>query len=158
MINADGSDAKNLTENQGQNTYPAWSRDGKKIAFTSTRDGSSAIYVMDADGKNVKQLTNGESEDRAPAWSPDGKKIAFCRHLGNNWEIFVMDADGSNQVNLTDDPARDADPFAAGAGWAQAERPGAQQRVAERSPARTGELAMIPARCRCVLTGSSVFH
>lgn len=109
-MNADGSDAKNLTENQGQNTYPAWSRDGKKIAFISTRDGNSAIYVMDADGKNVKQLTNGERVDRAPAWSPDGKKIAFCRHLGNNWEIFVMEADGANQVNLTDDPARDADP------------------------------------------------
>lgn len=90
---------------------PAWSPDGTKILFGSTRDGGRRhLFVMDADGKNVKQLTSGDAECRCPAWSPDGRKIAFAKHVGLNAQVFVMDADGSNPKSLSNDGAFAADP------------------------------------------------
>jgi Tol biopolymer transport system component len=111
LANADGTgEAKNLTNNTADDVFPAWSFDGKKIAFSSDRDGVQNIYVMDADGKNVKQITQEKEICRAPAWSPDGKKIVFTRHVeGQSPDLFIMDADGKNMVNLTNDPGYDAD-------------------------------------------------
>src|SRR5262249_12542012 len=100
LVNAKGENAKNLTKSESENSYPAWSPNGKKIAFASDRDGAMNIYVMDADGSNVKQLTKSTERTRAPAWSPDGKKIAFGRTVGDGCGIFVMDADGSNERQI----------------------------------------------------------
>src|SRR5437868_11439621 len=59
LINAKGGEATNLTKSSSENSYPAWSPDGKKIVFASDRDGGMNLYLMDADGGNVKQLTQG---------------------------------------------------------------------------------------------------
>jgi WD40 repeat protein len=93
----------------GDETHPAWSPDGSKIAFTSNRDGNLEIYVMNADGSGQANMTNtpglfGEGvQEGAPAWSPDGSKIAFDRSSdsGNTFDIFVMNADGSGLTQLT---------------------------------------------------------
>jgi TolB protein len=103
LVDPKGENARNLTNNNSEDSYPAWSPDGKKIAFASDRDGTTNIYVMDADGGNVKQLTKGDDRSRCPAWSPDGKKIAFGRAVGaTSCGVFVMDADGSNVKQLGD--------------------------------------------------------
>ena len=57
--------------------YPVFSPDGQKIAFTSTRDGNSEIYVMNADGTNQTRLTNNTAFDAWPSFSPDSQKIIF---------------------------------------------------------------------------------
>ncbi len=57
MINADGSNPTNLTNDPSSDTLPDWSSDGNKIAFVSTRNGGQDIYVMNADGSNVTRLT-----------------------------------------------------------------------------------------------------
>ena len=58
--------------------YPDWSPDGRKLAFTSHRDGDSDIWVVDADGNNLHNLTPGlPSLENKPSWSPDGSTIAF---------------------------------------------------------------------------------
>ena len=59
------------------NVRPAWSPDGKSIAFQSNRDGPYHIFVMNSDGSNLRQITSGnDNDDRHPNWSPDGKTIA----------------------------------------------------------------------------------
>jgi dipeptidyl aminopeptidase/acylaminoacyl peptidase len=72
-----------------------------KIAFTSDRDGTEQIYVMNADGSSPTRLTNGPANNRRPAWSPDGKRIVFASNRDGDFEIYVMDADGSSPTRLT---------------------------------------------------------
>ena len=73
-----------------------------QIAFSSTRDGNSEIYVMDADGNNQIRLTNHPEADNQPSWSPDGRRIAFFSNRnGGNEQIYVMDSNGKNVKLLT---------------------------------------------------------
>jgi Tol biopolymer transport system component len=121
-MNWDGSNVSQLTfpnparDSTGHvidttsNFHPAWSHDGTKIAFASTRDGNPEIYVMDPNGLNVVRLTNNPADDAQPAWSPDGSKIAFASNRDGNDEIYVMAANGSGQVNLTNNSASDLAP------------------------------------------------
>jgi TolB protein len=96
---------------------PAWSPDGKRIAFTHSTGDRSVIDVVDADGDNRETLTTDPAprrgSDFGPTWSPDGKQIAFARATsdGHGWTwaaIYVVDADGGNERLLVDhalDPA-----------------------------------------------------
>jgi WD40 repeat protein len=115
-VNPDGSDERVLTRNLVTDGDPAFSPDGQKIAFNSTRDGDSEIYSMNVDGTDVRRLTTSPGTDRQPTWSPDGSRIVF--HSGRdrnpdgsiNFEVYMMNADGSDQRNLTNSPGQDAVP------------------------------------------------
>ena len=105
VMDADGGNQENLTNNPAYDADPDWSPDGKKIAFVSTRIGNGfKIYVMDANGKNPIRLTS-ELSEKQPDWSPDGQKIAFTV-LPDKEDlvphIAVMDADGNNRVRHED--------------------------------------------------------
>jgi len=108
VVDADGENLSQLTNNTANDDDPSWSPDGRRIAFLSDRNGGlDNIFVMDADGRNVTQLTDyPHSIDEELAWSPDGSRIAFIssRDMFLS-EIFVMDADGSNQTQLTNNGA-----------------------------------------------------
>jgi Tol biopolymer transport system component len=117
VVGVDGRGLRNLTGASCKsscvaNEEPAWSPDGKRIAFVRTtgqpppaRPRSVGIFVMDADGSHVRQLTQRtgafRTEDRAPSWSPDGKRIAFMsanatyRPAGAS-TIYVINADGTH--------------------------------------------------------------
>ena len=85
---------------------PAWSPDGRKIAFLGMGDdGNVDVYVVGADGLGQQRLTRHPGVDGNPAWSPDGRKIAFTRRA-REWGagktyIYVMNADGSGQRRLS---------------------------------------------------------
>lgn len=111
VMNADGSNPINLSQNPETDNQPAFSHDGSKIAFVSTRDDANGeIYVMNADGTNPIRLTNNVTDDTKPAFSPDDSKIVFTSGRDGDANIYVMNADGTNPTRLTDDPAFDSDP------------------------------------------------
>ena len=101
VMNADGSGRRKLTHNARYNAEPAWSPDGQKIAFRSTRNGNRDIYVMNADGSGKRNLTRNPARDGSPSWSPDGRRIAFVSNRDGRLEAHVMNADGSGQRRLT---------------------------------------------------------
>jgi Tol biopolymer transport system component len=103
VANADGTGRIDLN---AQGRSPEFSPDGRRIAFSSTRDGNSEIYVMNADGSNQTRLTFNTLYDSRPQWAADGRKLVFMRITADgNWEIFRLNADGSDQVDLTNSPA-----------------------------------------------------
>jgi len=95
---------------RGDVQTPAWSPDGRKLAFVSERDGNAEIYVMNADGSEQENLTRQPANDSHPSWSRDGRKLAFVSRRDGNSEIYVMNADGSGLRNLTRTPSHDRDP------------------------------------------------
>ncbi|MCZ7627684.1 MAG: hypothetical protein M5U19_00605 [Microthrixaceae bacterium] len=110
----DGTEVTLLTTNPAGDYDHAWSPDGSKLVFTSTRGGTPDLYTMSAAGSSQQPLTGGVGgEDDLPDWSHDGTAIAFDRIFGttgNDYEIWRIGADGSNPVDLTTDPAHDYAP------------------------------------------------
>lgn len=113
-MNVDGSGRTRLTEHDANDSAPAVSPDGTRIAFESERDGNYEIYVMDADGGNQTRLTNDPARDSAPAWSPDGRQIVFTSDRDNraSADVYVMNADGTGLERLTSDRSNWAPQFA----------------------------------------------
>ena len=131
VANADGSKIKPLTKTKGYDAEATVSPDGKKIIFTSERDGDLDLYSMDTDGKNVKRLTYELGYDGGAFFSPDSKQIVYrashprtdaeitryknllAKHLivPTTFEVWVMDADGKNKRRVTNLGAASFAPF-----------------------------------------------
>jgi TolB protein len=111
-IQPNGTARVRLTASAGLDIEPAWSPDGRQVAFTSGRGGSDPtcqsscnldVYVMNADGSRVKRLTDDPARDREPAWSPDSSKIVFTSTRGDGFsgDLYVMNADGTGETPIT---------------------------------------------------------
>lgn len=107
VVNADGSNLKNLTENLFLDVDPSWSPDGNRIAFISERGEVDDIYVMNADGSNPQRITNNSyvqyTHFSNPHWSPDGNKLLFLLSTGQGMDFYTINYDGSDLQRLTDD-------------------------------------------------------
>jgi Tol biopolymer transport system component len=106
QLGADGGEPEPLLVDEFENVAPDLSPDGMQIAFSSNRNGSLDIFVMDADGGDPRKIIDSGLDDYSPDWSPDGSQIAF---FAADWpsirqDIFTVNADGSNLLNLTNTP------------------------------------------------------
>ena len=101
LMNEDGADPLNVSNNDFCDRSPVWSPDGGTIAFISDRTGDWEIFVMNADGSDQRRLAGNPGLDRAPAWSPDGTRIAWESHTSGVPDIWICNADGRNPRPLT---------------------------------------------------------
>lgn len=127
----DGKNIKNLTNSPGYDAEATVSPNGKKVIFTSERDGDLELYSMDTNGKNIKQLTNEPGYDGGAFYSPDNKMIVYRgshptdpklierdkqllkEHMivPLTFEVWVMNADGSSKRQVTKLGAASFAPF-----------------------------------------------
>ena len=101
IMNADGSNRRQLTTNMGYNTNPAVSQDGRLIVFSSNRSGQRQIWRMDVDGANPRQLTNG-GLDSLPAITPDGRTVFYTSIVGAKPTLWKVSIDGGDAVKVSD--------------------------------------------------------
>ena len=103
LMNPDGSELVNITNNRADDISGIWSPTGEQILFASDRDrsfGSWDLYLMDPDGENVRPVFGKSEERRHPEWSPDGKYIAYTRTVGGLGYIYIATSDGKNEERM----------------------------------------------------------
>jgi len=118
---SDGVDTRPLTDTPGYDADTAVSPDGRRIVFTSVRNGDPDLYSMKADGTDVRRLTTEEGYDGNASFSPDGNLIVYCGYHPSEdqeleeyrnllrkgyvrpdvLEIFIMGSDGTNRRQIT---------------------------------------------------------
>jgi serine/threonine protein kinase/Tol biopolymer transport system component len=111
LVNADGTDLKQLTIMERGACQPSWSPDGLQLVFISpclgradffeTIYNESSLYTINADGSGLKQLTAAPGSDFEPAWSPDGTRIAFTSVRGGFRQIYSLDVETLDVTLLT---------------------------------------------------------
>ena len=102
VMKPDATELRRLTRDGTHNDSPAWSPDGRRIAFVSGAAGIDTIWTMSADGSAMRRVTVARGLDEEPTWSPDGKRIAFVRRLSRTSQgIYAVAANGRGLRALT---------------------------------------------------------
>ena len=87
----------------GANQSPAWTADGNRIAFSSSRSGDPEIWIVDANGSNPHRITYFKGPDVSPTWNPKtNAQLAWVSGRTGLPQIYIMDQDGSNVHRMTD--------------------------------------------------------
>jgi TolB protein len=99
-VGKDGKERKTLTSG-GINNWPAYSPEGTRIAFCSSRDGDFDLYLMNSDGTNVNRVIKLKGMQARPCWSPDGTRLAFTGNRDGKYDLHAVNLDGTGLVRLT---------------------------------------------------------
>src|SRR5262249_40275659 len=110
VLPVNGGPAKQISDELGDIRQPAWSPDGKRIAFQSYRDGGWHIWTIAPDGTGLKQLTFGAFDHREPHWSPDGTRIALSSDQNGNYDIWELTLETGQLRQITNNSANDSMP------------------------------------------------
>ena len=120
VMGADGADPRPLTDGGGwEVAEPAWSHDGKRIAFWRGRYDHESdqirgdIYVVEVDGGSERRLTHtlGDQSGFGFDWSPDGKQMVVASNRNGNYDLYLIDTDGAGERQLTRTPQDESQPL-----------------------------------------------
>jgi TolB protein len=109
VMNADGSNVRQVTDLENMGGRSSWSPDGTKLTFYAGPAGDHDIYVINVDGTNLVQLTDG-GDNLGPSWAPAGNWIAFTSFRDGNNEIYIIHPDGTSARRLTSNQISDWQP------------------------------------------------
>jgi TolB protein len=97
IANSDGTQSKQISQENGEYFNPSWSSIGDMIAFSKNEGGNSYIGVMDIDGSNERMITTGHLVEN-PSWSNDGQRILFYKFDANDEGVlYIIDITGYNE-------------------------------------------------------------
>ncbi len=116
VMDADGANQRRLAERGHRDETPAWSPDGRSLAYVELSPAGERrirldIYGVDSGGGNDRRLTADVGSSESPAWSPDGRSIVFAGSRAGNREILLMAADGTGERALTKTPENESHPI-----------------------------------------------
>lgn len=117
VADADGENAQTMMESSEPIMSPAWSPDGRKLAYVSFENGNSQVFVQDLRSGSRRRVSARKGVNSAPVWSPDGKRLALTLSKGDgNLDIYTLEL--SNQVlrRLTEWPSIETEPQWSGDG------------------------------------------
>ncbi len=110
VMNSDGSNPRQISQEPYVNGWPEWSPDGSKLTYWryDQATGMSSIVVDRLNGAAPTVLVSSNEALDRPAWRPDGAYIAYGAVTDGNWDIWVISADGSEKYRLTQEPAMES--------------------------------------------------
>lgn len=107
---ADGARERVLFRSKEPIISPAWTPDGKSLAYVSFENGFAEIYLQNVKTKKRKKIVSFKGNSSAPAFSPDAKKLAYVRTRSGNTDIYVMDLDTRQVTRATKHYGIDTEP------------------------------------------------
>jgi len=113
VMNPDGTDMHQLTDNEDMDLTPDWSPDGSRIVFISDRGATgdhSSIFVMNDDGTQQSQITDNDRWQFSPRWSPDGERFVYAQRDDEDADLRVAKIDGTEVQQLTRSDTWDQNP------------------------------------------------
>ncbi|AGG87887.1 tol-pal system beta propeller repeat protein TolB [Rhodanobacter denitrificans] len=111
VADSDGYNPQVVARSKESLLTPAWSPDGRKLAYVSFESGNSSIYVQDiTTGSRQLVESHPRGINGAPAWSPDGSKLAVALSYVGNLELFVLDVASRRETRLTNSLSIDTEP------------------------------------------------
>ncbi len=111
VADADGYNPQTILKSSEPIMSPAWSPDGKQLAYVSFENHRSQIYIADVATGQRERVSSSPGINGAPAWSPDGKKLALVLSNGNVPKIFILDLSNDKLTQVTEGASIDTEPF-----------------------------------------------
>jgi len=118
VADADGANEQAMLVSNEPIISPAWSPNGKRIAYVSFQNKKPIVYVQDVEVPKQNVVANFKGSNSAPAWAPDGSKLAVALSRDGNSQIYLINPDGSNPRRLSSSGGIDTEPnFSSDGQW-----------------------------------------
>jgi TolB protein len=111
IADADGFGAQTALSSREPIISPAWSPDGKSLAYVSFEEKKPVVYIHTLATGQRRVLANFKGSNSSPAWAPDGKRLAIVLTREGGSQMFLINADGSGLTRLASSPGIDTEPF-----------------------------------------------